>query len=1694
LAQGADQRRAAQVQKLPPRVVAAQRFLARRGWTARQTTTTQEGTIQTGTAPVRVRAATVRPRPETTATASWQPLGPAAVATGNYGLVTGRVSSMALDPADTTGNRLYLGTTGGGVWLSQNAGTALAANVLFTPLTDTPAALSGAVDASISIGAITVQPGGTGVILAGTGDPNDALDSYYGAGILRSFDGGNSWSLIQTTTDVEQGLGIQDYAFAGEGFAGFAWSTVNTQLVVAAVSQAYEGVVANAAQPNASYEGLYYSTDSGASWHLATITDTNGQDVQGPIDAFTPPDGNAATAVVWNPVRQVFVAAVRFHGYYQSRDGAHWTRLTAQPGGGLTATQCPTNPTSLGSVDCPMFRGALAVNPVTGDTFAWTVDIDNQDQGIWQDQCGLSGGACSNQNISFSKQWSTAALETNTGLGAATIENGDYNLALAAAPSGQDTLLLAGANDLWRCSLAASCVWRNTTNASVGMCAQVGGYQHALAWNPANPLEIFVGNDSGLWRSTDAIAEMGTVCTASDATHFQNLNGGLGSLAEVESMSPVTVSPYTMMTGLGANGTAGVKSTTEATADWPQILSGEGRPVAVDPISGSNWYVNNQAGVSIHLCAQTGDCTPAAFDANPVVNDADVSGDGNTMTTPAPFLVDPLDVTQLLIGTCRVWRGPANGSGWSSANALSPFLDGVTGNSYCSGDALIRSMAAMALGSGGEVVYVGMYGAADGGATKAGHVLRATFNPSSGMPAWQDLTLNPVSNDARGMNAYGLDISSIYIDPHDATGNTVYVTVDGVPDPVYAVRVAYRSTDGGAHWAVITSNLPWTAANSLVVDPQDANTVYLATDAGVFSTRQIATCASAASNCWSAYGTGLPEAPVVTLSAGPATASMYVLTAGTYGRGVWQIPLWTGSAQLATAAVNPTALTFATQAEGTSSSAKDVTLENTGSVALTPTAVGINGDFSESDNCVNATVNANASCVIHVTFAPTQTGTRTGQLTVSANIAGGQLKVGLSGTGATAGAIQLAPTTVSFGQIQVKTTSAALQVTVENGGGMAVAISSANVSSPFVLASNECGSSLAAKSQCQMTVEFAPTQTGEASGTLTVVDSAGTQAVALNGTGGAAATDGLSPLSLAFAATVTGQLSQAQTVALGNQGDFPLTGIAVSSSGGFQTSNNCGTTLAAHSSCAISVIFSPIQTGSQSGTLTVSDALGTQTVALMGTGLQPAAIGVSPSQLNFATQQLAAASAPLTLTVSNSGGSPMAHVGFQITGSQAGSFSTGTSNCGATLTNGASCTVQVIFTPLAVGGNAAVLTVSTATLGVKAVSVGLSGTGMTASGLNVSPGQMTFTEATLGQASAAQTVTISNTGKVSASGLRLTVTAPFSMTQTNCGASLAAGASCSAAVVFTPAVNGTVSGSLTASSPAFANPATVTLNGLGGAAGSVGLQPALLSFPVTGVGARSSAQTVIVTNSSAAVTLTDVAVSVSAGFQLTANTCAATLGPGLSCTVGVEFAPTSAGQQTGNLTVASSMLPASAVAPLSGMGLDFTSTVNGGASQSVTSGQTASYALTLTPLSGSNGTFTFQCGALPANAGCTFNPTSVTVAANTTGSVTVQVATGQSQSAAMSPEVGSWRALQVACGLLLLPLAWKRRRSILLVLAGLIVAGSLSSCAGSGGGGGETTGPGGLGNTNTPAGTYSIPVTVTSSGVSHQVTLSLTVE
>src|SRR6185437_2468415 len=135
-----------------------------------------------------------------------------------------------------------------------------------------------------------------------------------------------------------------------------------------------------------------------------------------------------------------------------------------------------------------------------------------------------------------------------------------------------------------------------------------------------------------------------------------------------------------------------------------------------------------------------------------------------------------------------------------------------------------------------------------------------------------------------------------------------------------------------------------------------------------------------------------------------------------------------------------------------------------------------------------------------------------------------------------------------------------------------------------------------------------------------LVDSAGTQTVALSGSGATTPTDGLSPLSLNFPGTIVGQQSASQIVTLTNNGDLPLTSISISASQGFQSTSNCGTTLIGNASCDISVMFTPASPGSQSGVLTVSDAKQTQTVALSGTGRQPPVISVAPAHLTFASQ------------------------------------------------------------------------------------------------------------------------------------------------------------------------------------------------------------------------------------------------------------------------------------------------------------------------------------------------------------------------------------------------------------------------------------------------------------------------------------------
>jgi len=1244
---------------------------------------------------------------------TWTAVGPVQIASANYGLETGRVTSIAIDPSDASGNTVYVGTTGGGVWKSVNA-AGPASRVSFVPLTDTLSAYSsGTATASLSIGALAVQPAGTGVVLAGTGDPNDATDSYYGSGILRTADGGQTWTLIQASQDGLYGI----HLFTGEGFAGFAWSTATQGLVVAAASQAAEGTIVNDEYSGASARGLYYSTDAGATWQMATISDGS-QVVQSAATTFGSFYGNAVTAVVWNPVRQMFYAAVRFHGYYQSADGMNWTRLANQPGAGLTTANCPVHPGQTGSTNCPIFRGALAVNPATGDTFALTVDQYNLNQGLWQDACQMTSGKCASGTIAFANKLNAAPLETSSTNTA--IAQGDYNLTLAAVASGSDTLLFAGTTDIYRCSLSGGCALRNTTN-SVDGCTTPAGVapsQHVIATMSApsgigGPL-LYFGNDGGLWRSVDGVAETGSVCSSTDAAHYQNLNGGLGSLAEVAHFSQSPSNGTTYIVGLGALGTAATASSTTQTA-WPQLSAGEGGYNAIDTANPNNWYISTGAGVNINQCTLGTSCTAANFAVQATISATQTAGD-NTLTGN-PFMADPGDTANLIVGTCRVWRGVGSG-GWTTSNLVSAILDGVSNPECTTANGAVRALAAGGLvnsGSGphagSETFYAGLAGAVDGGGLKGGHLFSTTAGATAtSTTTWSDLWLSPVTNDPNNnittgdaqFNPGDFDVSSIAIDPHDTTGQTVYVGIMGFNNNGIQQPHLYYSIDGGAHWTTITSNLPNAPVNSVVVDPNNANTVYVGMDTGVYATSSVSACAATNSACWTVMGAGLPNAPVTEQTAVTGAAAggevTGMLTASTYGRGLWQVPLLTATlaAQpMPAITLSTSPLTFAAQQVQTSSSMQVVTVTNTGTAALTISQVAITGDFSETDNCTKGAIAVNGSCTVNVVFTPVATGARTGTLTIFGNVSGGQAQVSLSGIGLAPAAVTITPASLSFASTLVGATSAAQSLVVANTGGVSATMQTPFVTGDFAVSGNSCGTSLAAQSSCTVTVIFTPTTSGTRSGSFGITDGAGTQTAALVGTGLAKATDTLSPTTLTFAAQTVGTTSTAQTVTLTNSGDQTLASLNVNVTGDFSVVSGCSGTLAGHSTCSIAVSYTPKAIGAESGTISIVDALRTQTMTLSGTGLAPAGVSLVPTSLSFGNLGVGLTGVTQSITLTNNGGSPLAI--SSVTAS--GDFLLSGNNCPATLAAGGNCTLAIKFAPTATGTRSGTLTVTDSAIG-----------------------------------------------------------------------------------------------------------------------------------------------------------------------------------------------------------------------------------------------------------------------------------------------------------------------------------------------------------------------------------------------------------
>jgi beta-propeller repeat-containing protein/ASPM-SPD-2-Hydin domain-containing protein/HYDIN/CFA65/VesB family protein len=538
-----------------------------------------------------------------------------------------------------------------------------------------------------------------------------------------------------------------------------------------------------------------------------------------------------------------------------------------------------------------------------------------------------------------------------------------------------------------------------------------------------------------------------------------------------------------------------------------------------------------------------------------------------------------------------------------------------------------------------------------------------------------------------------------------------------------------------------------------------------------------------------------------------------------------------------------------------------VAVKNTGDAPLIISSVGLNGanssDFSveNSMSCTNAPIAPGAICSLEVTFVPSLVGPEGVFLTLTDNVGTGSQSLEVVGAGSGPLAAY-SPLSLNFGNVPVGTTPS-LYVTLTNAGNQPLLISSillsgsslfhpssGNLSSPPIctVTAGTAGGMLPGAT-CSIFVQFVPVATGTFQAQINVTDNsqgiAGTvQVIAVTGTAiPAAPVASVTPATLTFATQAVGTTSGTQTVTLTNSGSAPLnlTNLAVTGSnaasfgfyaGGAKACPLPSGAVAAGTDCTILVDFIPQGPGPVTATFSFTDnASGSpQTVALSGTGIASTEVSVTPDSVAFGTQTVGLTSAPVGITLTNTGNAVMAISKIAISPATAVQFAE-TNNCAATLGPKASCLIDATFSAQQAGSwTATILLTDDAVESPQAIA--LSGTTIPVSASVTPAGPITFGSQLAGTASAPTTLTVKNTG-ASPAILKITSasvadSADFGITN-NCTAAVPAAGSCTLSVTFNPAAAaagatcGSTSGAknttLSINDNAPGSPQTITLQG-----------------------------------------------------------------------------------------------------------------------------------------------------------------------------------------------------------------------------------------------------------------------------------------
>ena len=1591
--------------------------------------------------------------------ATWTLIGPQPINVGSSGFFpfngtpnnSGRVAALAVDQKSTNGLIAYLGAAAGGVWKTIDGG------LNWTPMTDS--------QPSLSIGSLAIDPTNSSIIYVGTGEQNFSGDSYYGAGVLKSTDGGTTWT--QQGANVFVGPGGGSFSASrldgGAHIGAIAVDPFNHQIVLAGVFRSTSPTLS----------GIYRTIDGGANW-------------TGPLAMAGATGGAAGTEIVFDPVNSGVVYAAlgaaggaSVNGVYRSTDdGATWTKM-----GGSGANPFPT--TNVGRIAIDLARSA----PDT--LFALIAKADGTGQlGLWK-----TTNASSGSSADWIQQTSTPDFCTSGG-GSQCF----YDLVIRVHPQNPTVVFAGGSTgdfDNGRALFRSLNGGANWLSVATGATNSLHVDLHALAFS-ANGGRLYIGNDGGAWRFDSP---------AGNGVNFIDLNPTLAITMSYPGHGVHFSDENIMFVGTQDNGTQRYSGALA----WDLVTPGDGGQTAIDPNAPSAVYTTCQFVCIFRSITDGTSVLTYAFKTKGIV-----SGDRTRFI--APLTQDPSNAGRVYFGTFRVYlttdfaenwtpispdltggTGVLNAIAVSRRNPNTVYVGAGTGQSIAtsfpgkvwkSTNALLnsgatwtditgvnqlppRNITAVAVDPNdlnANIAYATFSGFS-GFADTLGHV----FRTADGGATWQDVS------GTGGTALPNVPANDILLD--DLIPNAAYVATD-----VGVFRTADASQGAATVWTPVLG-LPRVVVLSLNARGKS----------------RIVRASTSGRGTWIIQDTNvaIPAGPFLSsirptsVQAGSTTAVTLTAVDGANFTSNSRVQ-WDGSQTGVT-----TTLVSANKLTAT----LDPSLFTAANVGVHQITVFDAGQSPTTSDFLRFSVLGAAPTI--TSLVPNST-----------NAGGPGFNLQVNGTGFNCSTTPGVGSTVSFrgaphtplasppcSPSQMTVAIGASEIAVGGNGSVAVftpppgggnsSPSSFTITAPPPANDNFAQAINASPTPFSDTKDSsgATTEPGEPAPGCTNGQSPQTKSIWYTFT---PAADGT--VTADTNGTTYDSVLQAVTGTLGN-----FTSVACADLNG----PGVGETVSFAATAGVHYFF-VISDFNGVGGATVFHLTSSTTG-----GPAPAA-SFNPTSVPFGSQKVGTTASTTNMQITNSGTATLNITSITKTGTNPGDFNlvaptAGTPTCptgASSLAQGSSCFLGVNFAPTAAGARAANVSVNDNVPG-SPQTVPLSGNG-TASAVTLAPASTAFSQ-NVGTTSTATNVQLTNTGTAALNIAGITLTganaAEFALVAPTGGAtpacsfgasSISAGSSCFFGVNFAPASTGAKSASVSIGDDAANSPQTVPLTGTGTTPG-VTLSSTNVAFGNVNMGdSKAASPAVTLTNSGTGpLTITAINITGTDAAQFTqTNTCGtlpATIAANGTCTITPSFRPTSTGPKSNaSLSIADNAATSPQAVPLTGTGVDFS--ISGPPTAvTVTAGQPANFTINLTGGPTTN-TITFSATGNPTATSVTFNPASIP-AGSTSGSTTMTITT-TARSAAVPPLSGPANPhtplvlllCVVTAALALMSLSMARQGSrakpytaCLLLTLFLVSAAFIFGC----GGGGKPPG--------TPPGTSTVTVTATSGSVSRTATVTLTV-